>query len=184
MIQRIESLFEYDSKNRIFLKRKRLTELNPSFHPQKRTPLFNMTRRIEPFLFSNMTQRIEFFILIDSKKNWTGFLEYDSKNWERILSKMTRRIELFFNMSQWIEPFSWIWPTELNLFSIWLKEFWFFQKLWLTELNLFAKKNDAKNVLKSQKMTPRIDFFEYNSQNWTFFLTWLTELNPFFQQDS
>ena len=74
MTHRIELLFEYDSKNwisflsmtqriELFSKRKRLTELNPSFHSQKWTLLFNMTWRIEPLLFSNMTQRIEFFLI-------------------------------------------------------------------------------------------------------------------------
>ena len=167
---------KHDSQNWIFLKRKRLTELNPSFHSQKWTLLFNMT------------QRMNFFDWL--KKNWTGFLEYDSKNWARIFSKMTRKNELsrrmtqriepcvkrkvsksgtcfwfwskelfpfFFNLTRRIKPFSWIYSTELNLFSIWLKEFWthkkydslnwtfFFAKKWLKECFEKKVKNDSTN---------------------------------------
>ena len=73
-----------------------LTEVNPSFQHDSQywTLLFNMTQKMIIFL-------------IDSKKNWTGFLEYDSKNWAPFFSKMTRRIELF--LEEWLK--------ELNLVS-------------------------------------------------------------------
>ena len=58
------TLWKYDSKNWTwFLKKLWLTELNPSFlfNSKNWTLLFNMTQRIEPFIFFNMTHSIEPF---------------------------------------------------------------------------------------------------------------------------
>ena len=152
--------------------------------------LFSMTRRVEPFLFSNMTQRIEFFSWLT--KNWTGFLEYDSKNWERILSKMTRRIELFLEewlkqvnfvskeKSQRVEIF-WFWSKELFLFffNLTRRNWTFFQYVsmnWTFFLNMthwiepFLQKKWLKECFeKKVKNDSKNWFFEYNSQNWTLF---------------
>ena len=93
MTHRIERLFEFDSKNWIsfwvWLK-------ESNFFEAKKT------HRIEPFF--SLTEVNPSF---QYAKNKTGFLEYDSKNWERILSKMTRRIELF--LEEWLK--------ELNIVS-------------------------------------------------------------------
>ena len=194
MIQRIESLFEYDSKNRFFLKRKRLTELNPSFHPQKWTPLFNDTKSWTFLVFQHDSKNWIFSWLT---KNWTGFLEYDSKNWERILSKMTRRIELF--LEEWLKQvnfvskeksqrveFFWFWSKELFLFffNLTRRNWTFFQYVsmnWTFFLNMthwiepFLQKKWLKECFeKKVKNDSKNWFFEYNSQNWTqkFFFFW------------
>ena len=228
---------KYDSKNWTLCQKKDskngtlnigLIELNLFYEPllnmtQRVDVFFKMTRRIEPFLFSNMTQRIEFFYFLKKKilpkkwlkelnlfetwltelnffwnekdsKNWTllfthrsepffstwlkdwiffwltqnlnSISRYDSKNWERILSKMTRRIELSRRMTQSIElcvkrkdsksgTFFWFWSRGCFLsFSTWLEELNLFS-ICLNELNLFKK---------------------YDSLNWTFFAKkWLKE---------
>ena len=114
-----QRFFQIDSK-----------ELNPLFfHDSKKWPCFSkMTHSIEPF-FSTWLKECNFVWL--TQKNWTLCQKKSLKEWNFFLfwSKelfpfffnLTRRIDHFFNMSQWFEPLSWISPTELNLFSIWLK---------------------------------------------------------------
>ena len=104
------------------------TVLNPSFqHDSKNAILFDWLKKIEPCVKRRVSKSGTFFYS-------------EVKNCFLSFSTWLEELTLFFNMSQWFEPLSWISPTELNLFSIWLKEFWTFQKIWLTELNLFAKK--------------------------------------------
>ena len=80
---------------------------------------------------------------------------------------------------------------RIEPFSIWLKEFWTYQKIWLTELNFFSNTTQRiepsfrnmtqRTQLFFLKMTPRIDFFfEYNSQNWTLFSNTTHRIEPFF----
>ena len=105
MTQRIEPCVKKkDSKNRTL--EKGLIEFNlflwtSSQCDSKSWCLVSiMTRRIEPFLFSNMTQRIEIFSSVWLKE--LCFL-YDSKGWTLF--------EFDLNLLYWI------WPQELNLFS-------------------------------------------------------------------
>ena len=168
-LERIEPLFEYDSKNWIsfwvWLKKSnffffwiRLNESNPFFWMwlkkieilvekivKKFKMFFYMTRRIGPAFF-NMTQRIEPFSI------WLKdliFIQCDPKNWTFFWLGLTE-----------LDPFSWIWLRELN-FS------WFFSCL--QELNFFSK------------MTQRIEpfFFEFDAKNLNPFPIWLKELDPF-----
>ena len=162
MTQRVEPLFEYDTKN---------WTLFFEFDSKNWTFFFEFDSKNWTFFFLNMTRRIDPLFEYDSK-NWTSFwvwfkelnlfFVYDSKNW----------------------TFFWIWLKELNLFLwIWFKElnqkekktqriepFW----TWLKELNLFFYK--TQNWTFSH-MTRRIEpFFPYDSKNWTLFLIWFKEL--------
>ena len=141
------------------------------------TLLFNMTHSIEPFfstwlkewIFFWLTQKIEPCVKRKVSKSGTFFSEV--KNCFLSFSTWLEEL-IFLNMSQWIEPFSWIWPTELNLFSIWLKEFWTFQKNDSLNWTFFCKKNDSKNVLKKSKNdSTNWTFQQYDSQNWSYGLT-------------
>ena len=202
MIQRNESLFEDDSKNRTLF----WIRLNES------NPFLNMTQWIElsltwleelNFFFwkkKRMTQRIEiswawvkelnfWFFLFKTKrikelsfshkydtKNWTFFFQYDS---------------IFFKI--WLEEFnpSFYHDSKTLLFFFFekIKEFEFFydSQTWtFFFFNFFfwKKQNDSKNwslflnyvspkkFFWSTNATHRTDFFLYDSQNW-FFWIWL-----------
>ena len=179
---RIEHFFDYDSQKLTIFSWNMTKELDSYF--------LNMTQRIEPFiswiwrkelnplfleydaknwtLFSNMTQRIgsffqiwlkemNFFQKTNDTNNWTffwvlewnSFLPYESKNWN------------FFNMTHRIEIFCfWIWLTELNLFSQWLKEFNSFFLGYDSRIELFFwyGLKELNSFLKKKKtMTQRIE---------------------------
>ena len=142
MTQRIEPCVKKkktDSKNVTLFKG--LIELNlflwtsSQYDSKSWSLFFKMTRRIEPFLFSNMTQRIDFFKMLKElnlSSIWITFL-HDS-NWTLFLINTTQRVEFFTkNDSKCWTPF-WIWLKELNLFCIGLKE-----------LNFFFQPFDSKN---------------------------------------
>ena len=172
--------FQHDSQNWTFL-----------FHVTYRnwTLLLNMTPRIEPVFSTWLKENVSFFEL-DSKNisfltqcmtqriNWsfwenmtrTSFLEHEAQNWTSLVLNMTHGIEPFFNLTLRMEPFSWIWLKELNLFS----------------------QSDSKNWIFFLKVTQRIvSFFsvwleELNPFFWIClnelnpFVDWLIELNPVF----
>ena len=80
MIQRIEPLFEYESKNRTHFC------LNPT---QWIDPFFlNVTQKLK-FWLKKLSKKLNFFLKKNSKlnfsshdsKNWTFFFQNDSKNW-------------------------------------------------------------------------------------------------------
>ena len=135
-----------------------LTEVNPSFQHESQywTLLFNMT------------QRMIFFWL--TQKNWIEFLEYDSKNWARIFSKMTRRIELF--LEEWLKELNLVSKEKSQrvqlFFDYEVKNCFLSFSTWLEELNLFLI------CLKELSL-----FLEYDAQNWTFFSIWLKEFWTF-----
>ena len=144
---------------------------------------------------------------------------HDSKNvffltWLKELNLLLNirpsRIEpLFFSMTQRIEPFFWIWFTELNPFVKfdsknwtffeknrlkelnflkWFKELNPFFSIWLKELNFpFYMSQRFEPCYMTQRLDPfykvwpsRIEPFEkYDSKKWTSFFVRLTELNFF-----
>ena len=113
------------------------------------------------------------------------FFQLDSKNWS-FFSICLNELNLFLEYD----------PTEIELFSIWLKEFWNFSKNMTHWLEPFFAKNqkllkecfEKKKVKKwlqeliflnnSQELNPF--FFTWLTGIEPFFFTWLTELNPFF----
>ena len=137
------------------------------------------------------------------------FFKYDSKNWffwqewlkelnvflkkdisqrtdfsmtQRIEFFSMQRIELFFCLTQRIEPFYLQkWRKELSLFSvnmtqrielflICLKELSFFFSIWLKELNFFP----------SIWLKELILFLKLDSKGWTFLLSMTQRIEPFF----
>ena len=179
MIQRIEPLFEYDSKNRthfclnttqwidpifwmwlknwnFWLKNSQNFELflsksklNFSSHDSKNWTFFSL----------NMTQRIEpLFLWIWRKELNPCFFEYDAKNWTLVSLNMTqRRIE-----RKELNLFLWIWREELNLLLMRRKELNLFL-ICLKELSLFSK-YDSKNWTSLS-----YELFLHDSKNLTLF---------------
>ena len=91
MIQRIESLSEYDSKNRTFF--------------------LNTTQWIEP-IFLNVTQKIE--ILVEKIVKKFKMVFYMTRRIGPAFFNMTQRIEPF---SIWLKDLIYsVWPQELNFF--------------------------------------------------------------------
>ena len=180
MIQRIESLFEYDSKNRIFFEAKKTHRIEPFFSPAETNPSFQYDAKNWTFLvFQHDSKNWIFFWLTQKKlnrisriwlkelranfvkndsKNWI-FFQYVSMNWTFFLN-MTHRIEPFFNMIERILNFSkimthWIEPFLQKKMA--QRMFWKVKK-WLQEL-IFLN------------ITHRIEpfFFWHDLQNWTHF---------------
>ena len=175
-LERIESLSEYDSKNRTLFFLNTTQWIEPAF--------FNMTQRIEPFsiglqdlmllsltqrielfltrtdrtgpFFLNMTQRIEFFLgfftcLLFSKmmhKIEPFFFEYDAKNWTLFSLNVTSRIWTFleYDAKNW------------TLFFFDAKKRTFISLIWMTPRIVFFK----------QKILNELNFLKYDSKNWTF----------------
>ena len=205
MIQRIESLFEDDSKKSNFFFFE-YDSMNRTF--------FNLTRRIDFFFWKKREWLKELKFLEHESKNWIFEFFWkkknDSKNWA-FLKNTIQRTELFFQYD-WIFFFSKYDSKNLTLhftmtqrlcFFFYLekiKEFDFFydSQTWtFFFLNIFSKKKkDSKNwaffffelwlskyiFLKYECDSQNI-FFQYDSQNWFFFfeydLFFLT-LNFFF----
>ena len=136
---------------------------------------FNMTRRIEPFLFSNMTQRIDFqnaqgieplfhmiYLLFYMTRIELFFDQYDSKS--RIFHKKWLKVlNTFFNLTERVELFL-HWTQRIELFSICLKE-----------LSLFLNMSPKVKIFLKNNPIPKND-----SKNWTpfcLFQQWLKELN-------
>ena len=187
MTQRIESFFQYDSKNwTLFLNMIQWIE-----------PFFNMTQRLERFLFLfYVTQRIEPFFCIWLKelnlllKIWLTdlnlFFLHDSKNWTLCKLRLKelnlfwiwlKELNLTFSMTQRIELFFEIWLKELNLLFqqmaqrietfLWLKESNFFQK-YDSKNWFFFFQHDSMILFNTTRRIELFLFFEYDSKNWTF----------------
>ena len=168
MTQRIEHL-NHVSKRRLrewnYLKffLKWLIELNLFFWTFSRwlkelKSFFNMTQRIEPFVFLKTSQRIEYFFQKMLKELnlsfiWTTFL-HDSMNWT------------FFNLTRRVESF-----------QIWLKELDFFFWIWLKNLNLRLSMTQRSDPFWT--WLKEVNFFEHYSENRTLFLRRRKELNLF-----
>ena len=165
MIQRIESLSEYDSKkSNSFFFWIRLNESNPFFECDSNWNFWlkNSQRKIQNWFFSHDPKnRTRFFSIWLKELN---LFRLDSKIW--CYSVWPKELNFFWLGLTELDPFSWIWLRELNFFLGFLHVY-FFQK-WCRELNPF--------------------FFEYDAKNWTFFSLNVTsriwrkwnELNPFF----
>ena len=204
---RIELFFfdQYDSKSRISSQKmtqsvepfRNMTHRIEFFWNEKDSQNWTLlfTHRSEPFFSTWLTvlnpsfQHVsKNFFLIDSKKiepcvkrkvSKSGTFFYSEvKNCFLSFSTWLEELNLFFNMSQWIEPFSWIWPTELNLFFNMFARILIFSKIMTHWIEPFCKK-DSKNVLKN-KNDSKNWFFEYNSQNRTTFLKKTQRIEPIF----
>ena len=159
---------KYDSKNWTVCQKKKKTdskngtlykgliELNlflwtsSQYDSKSWSLFFNMTRRIEPFLFSNMTQRIDFqnaqgieplfhmiYLLFYMTRIELFFDQYDSKS--RIFHKKWLKVlNTFLNLTERVEPFL-HWTQRIELFSICLKELSLF-KIWVQKWKFFLKK--------------------------------------------
>ena len=178
MIQRIESLSEYDSKNRTFF--------------------LNTTQWIEP-IFLNVTQIEIFGWKIVKKNSKLIFFTWPEES-NPLFSIWLKELNLFRLVSK-IWCYS-VWNKELNFFLLGLTELDPFSWIWLRELNfswVFYMstffKNDAENwTLLSLNVTSRIwTFLEYDAKNWTLFLfdakkwtfislIWMTPRIVFFKQ--
>ena len=113
-------------------------------------------------LFSNTTQRIELFLLIDMTQRI-------------VFSHMSHRIEHFFEHER-IEPSSFSWHKELNLFEDYLTPR--FRTFVNREMELFEF--GSRNWGLFNNITQKwLTLFGHDSQSWTFFSTWLKEFNPF-----
>ena len=86
-------------------------------------------------------------------------LSLDSNTWEPFWKILTRRIELFFSMTQRIEPFE----QEPSFFKKWPSRIEPFEKYDSNNWSFFS-------------MTQRIEPFSFS--------VWLTELNPFVKYES
>ena len=114
MIQRIESLSEYDSK-------------------KNRTLFLNTTQWIEP-IFLNVSQ-IEIFVWKNSQNSQNWFFSHDPKNRTRFFSIWLKELNLF-RLDSKIRCYS-IWPKELNFVWIGLTQLDPFSWIWLRELKFF-----------------------------------------------
>ena len=162
MSQRIEPIFQYDSKELNLFSWIRLKELNllSSIWRREFFFLLHITPRIGPFFFEHDTEN--WTIENKDSKNWSAF-QYDSK-------------ELNFFVQLWLEK-------ELNLFSPFMiqKNWTFFLIYDSKELNLVSKRAqwieplfqfDSNNSSLSSIWLEELNtffFFEYDSKNWTFF---------------
>ena len=162
----------------------------------------NRTDRIGPF-FLNMTQRIEIFswffymstFFKNDAENWTLFLWI----WRKELNPFffecdVKNLIFFLNMTQRIEPFSYLTQrNELLFLDMNDSMNWTFE-IWLKELNIWTmcQKKDSENGSKNWTFC----FSQNVSKNWFFlkkknaqrieplfhfnyFVTWLNELNFF-----
>ena len=97
------------------------------------------------------------------------------------LLNMTNRVEVFFSLTQRIEPSSFFSMSQrIGVFLVWLKQLNFLK--WVKEFDLFSN--------TTQRVEPF--FFEYDAQSWTLFLSirrkelnrflwiWRKEMNTFF----
>ena len=197
--QRIEPLFEYDSKNWIFVRYIRLKV--------KESNLFFSIRLNESNTFFFCMWLMFSFDL----KNWFFFCKKFSKNWFFVWLKewyLTQRLEVYV-FEIWFKEldffFFW-WLADLNFFKnydakIFFEKYdsknwtFFVLKKWLKELNLFVwlkESNPFFNVTRKNwtsvlSMIQRIESLsEYDSKNRTLFFFWirLNESIPFFECDS
>ena len=122
-------------------------------------------------------------------KNWTLFfirmtqrlelcLEYDSMDLNFFFN-LTQRIELFFNMTQELNPFCH--SKELNLLfhdaKNWTHFFWRLNwtLFWSTELNILFEHDSQNWTLFECDLK-----IEPDSKNWTLFLNMSQWIEPFF----
>ena len=210
MTQRID-FCRHESQNwTLFL---RLTEFNLSLNMTHRIELsFQYDSQTWTFFF-NMTHRLELFLFQYDSQNWTfsfsiwptelmPHFEYEFNPFSMCLKEFNlfswlKEFNLLFHMTQRIEPFFQKYDLqELNLlrnmtqrigrFLVWLKElnffFWIrlkkkitdfepFFSTWLKEL-IHLVKYDRKNWT---------GFSKFDSKNWTFFEDYVTQrIKPFF----
>ena len=118
--------------------------------------------RIDPSLPIWLTPRIQaFWTFSYDSKSWTLFHEYDSKNWTtHFFSKWLKDLNLFWNMTQWIELFfNLTQRIELFQYDSRIEPFLSLRRIepfsWRKELNPFF--GDS------------IEHFS-DPKNWTFFL--------------
>ena len=203
--QRIEPLFEYDTKNGIsfwvwfkesnsFLNTTQRMKRFFEYDSMNRTLFLIMTQWIEP----SLTWLEKCFFLKKNKE--LKFLEHESKNWifeffekkkkpsknSAFLKNTIQRTELFANMTQ--NFFFQNMIRRISPFILpWLKDFFFFLKKktqrirlffwWLTDLNLFVS-----IFFQKKKMTQRIDlFFELWLSKCIFFEVRMRLTEHFFQ---
>ena len=197
------------------------------FYVTQRIELISLIWLTEVTLFFVWLSEMN-FLKYDSVK-WTFFFKYDSKNWffwqewlkelnvffwkkifikELIFLRLKglnffrcKELNLFFNMTQRIEPFFLNWTQRVELFYwIWLKEFnlFFFLNwtqrvepfywVWLKELNFFLNITQRITFGKGSKIV-------FNDpQNWTnekkelkelnLFLSMIQRMELFFEYDS
>ena len=136
-LKELSRVSKKDSKNGTLYKG--LIELNlflwtsSQYDSKSWSLFFNMTRRIEPFLFSNMTQRIDFFKMLKElnlssiwitylhDSNWIFFDQYDSKS--RIFHKKWLKVlNTFLNLTERVEPFL-HWTQRIELFFVCVQNF-------------------------------------------------------------
>ena len=145
-------VFQHDSKNWIFfwLTQKKMNRISRIWLKELRTNFVKNDSKNWTFS-GRMTQRSEPCVKRKDSKSGTS-LYSEVKNCFFSFSTWLEELNLFFNMSQWIEPFFFFlnMTHRIEPFSIWLKEFWTFQKLWLTELNLFCKKKWLKECFEKK----------------------------------
>ena len=180
MIQRIESLFEYDSKNRIFFEAKKTHRIEPFFSPTETNPSFQYDAKNWTFLvFQHDSKNWIFFESIKKKLNrisriWlkelrTNFVKNDAKNWT-FFSIRLNDLNLFleYDPQNWTF-FQYDWKNS-ELFKNYDSLNWtFLQKKKMTQRMFWKVKNVSKNW-----------FFEYNSQNWTLFFDMTYRIEPIF----
>ena len=136
-----------------------------------------MTRRIEPFLFSNMTQGIEPILFSSMTQRIELFFWYWLKE-VNVFLNMIQRIEFFWTWLKRIEPSSfWSMTQRIDFFLTWFKELNFFMThkieppFWrrLKESNPFfwTQHQKLNFCLKIQKATRKIKPFseKYDSKN-------------------
>ena len=198
------NLFQYDSKNWIWLKwlnfyfPNMTQRIEPSFSIwlKELNPFLNKTHRIEPF-FLNMIHRIEPSfqkwlkkLNFLSEKELNPFLENMTQRFEPLFQEKLKELKLFLN--QRIEPLfsdmtQRIEPSFLNMsqwielfFSLRLKKMSPLIKVCFKELNIFCMTQRLERFFFLFDVTQRIEpSFLHNSKTWAF-LTWLKLLVLFF----
>ena len=128
-------------------------------HKELNLFFLNMTQRIDPLFWIWLKESNPCFWMWP--QNWPSLLKRKFKElnhffWEEWLNELN----LFFNMTQWIEPFL---------------------KKWLKQLNFLSEKYDSKDWFFYQKLTQIIKLFLENitQRLVSLFSMWLGELNPF-----
>ena len=159
---------------------------------------FSLTQRIFLFdtMFDSKSKLIVFgkydsnwtFFQFDSK-NWTLFLECDSKK-RTFFSKWLKELFLlfFFFFSIWLDelnPLCWICLNELNPFVDWLRElnpvFFFFN---MTQRLDPLQKYDFQELNLLKIWIKGLNFWKCDSKHWTLFFNRVNESNPLFQHES
>ena len=190
MIQRIESLSEYDSKNRTFFFLNTTQWIEPIFLNVSQIEIFGWKivkkkNKIDFFtwpeesnpLFFNMTQRIEPFS-IGLKDSMLFSL---TQRIELCLNRTDRIGPFFLNMTQRIEIFSWFFYMS-TFFKNDAENWTLFLWIWRKELNPFFFECDVKNLIFFLNMTQRIEPFSYLTQrNELLFLDMNDSKNCIFQ---